>query len=937
MKVKYDLQNDTGDVWLDDTPVFSQVALGTTSSHYFEPAVTFEGGNDCHTRVWVDDVYVYADKMEDSTLTVTSPNGGEHWEAGSTENITWSSTGYIDYVNIEFSADGGVSWEEIAASIPNEGIREWTVPETLSENCLIRIGDMDGTPADVSDGVFSIVEASSVTVTSPNGGESLEVGSSHNITWNTTGMIASIKIQYSIDNGSSWKDIAMSTANNGYCNWNVPDSPSDNCLVRISDHDGEGNASDVSDAVFSIVPASNPTITVISPNGGESWDIGTAHNISWRSTGTVNKVKIEYSPDKGSTWRQIVISTPNDGGFSWQVPAQPSETCLVRISETDGEPADISDAVFTIAAAPRAAITVTSPNGGENLAVGENHEITWTSTGKLGDVTIEYSTDRGNSWKPVAVSTTNDGSYDWTVPNSPSTQCLLRISEIGQDQGASDVSDSGFSIVSPTTPSLTITSPNGGETLTVGSSHPIAWTSTGTIGSIKIECSTDGGNSWEQIIASMTNEGLYNWTVADKPSGNCLIRIGETDGEPSDISDGEFSILPPPSITVISPNGGENWEVFSSRDITWTSSGTIDKVKIEYSTDMGTFWTTIVTCIDNSGSYTWTIPDTPSNQCRIRISDCSTDEGPSDTSDSEFSIVLSTTPTLVVTFPNGGEKLTVGSLHEITWTSTGTIGNIKIEYSMDGGNSWAEIIASMANDGSYDWEVPDTPSENCLIRVSETDGEPVDVTDTAFSIVSPSTASITVIAPNGGETLAAGSSYTITWTSTGSIENVIIEYSNDEGASWRDIVTAAINDGSYEWIVPDDSSVNCLVRISGSDLDSEPTDVSDTVFEITTEPVSSITVTAPNGGEGLMIDSTYEITWHSTDTINLVDIEYSKDNGSNWIIIAVSFPNNNNGSYNWTVPNTPSDKCLIRVRANDSDKGPWDVSDATFSIIPGQI
>ena len=106
----------------------------------------------------------------------------------------------------------------------------------------------------------------------------------------------------------------------------------------------------------------------------------------------------------------------------------------------------------------------------------------------------------------------------------------------------------------------------------------------------------------------------------------------------------------------------------------------------------------------------------------------------------------------------------------------------------------------------------------------------------------------------------------ITWTSTGNIENVIIEYSNNQGDSWRDIVMTTINDGSYEWIVPDDSSANCLVRISGSDLDSEPSDISDSVFEITMEPVSSITVTAPNGGEGLIIDSAYEITWQSTGT-----------------------------------------------------------------------
>ena len=36
---------------------------------------------------------------------------------------------------------------------------------------------------------------------------------------------------------------------------------------------------DTSDAVFSIVAV--PAITVTSPNGGESWEVGSVHNIAW--------------------------------------------------------------------------------------------------------------------------------------------------------------------------------------------------------------------------------------------------------------------------------------------------------------------------------------------------------------------------------------------------------------------------------------------------------------------------------------------------------------------------------------------------------------------------------------------------------------------------------------------------------------------------------
>jgi len=95
-------------------------------------------------------------------------------------------------------------------------------------------------------------------------------------------------------------------------------------------------------------------------------------------------------------------------------------------------------------------ITVTSPNGGESWYTGTNHDITWTTTGTVGDVKIEYSTNNGDSYQYVTSSTTNDGTFSWTVPNTPSSQCLVRISE-ASDGSPSDTSDSVFSIVSSIT------------------------------------------------------------------------------------------------------------------------------------------------------------------------------------------------------------------------------------------------------------------------------------------------------------------------------------------------------------------------------------------------------------------------------------------------------------------------------------------------------
>jgi hypothetical protein len=90
---------------------------------------------------------------------------------------------------------------------------------------------------------------------------------------------------------------------------------------------------------------------------------------------------------------------------------------------------------------------------------------------------------------------------------------------------------------------------------------------------------------------------------------------------------------------------------------------------------------------------------------------------------------------ITATTPNGGENWPVGSSRVITWTSSGTSGNVHIEYSTNNGTSWTDVIASTPDDGTHSWTIPNATSTNCLVRVSDTDGNPVDVSNAVFSII----------------------------------------------------------------------------------------------------------------------------------------------------------------------------------------------------------
>ncbi|OYT14669.1 MAG: hypothetical protein B7C24_17110 [Bacteroidetes bacterium 4572_77] len=82
-----------------------------------------------------------------------------------------------------------------------------------------------------------------------------------------------------------------------------------------------------------------------------------------------------------------------------------------------------------------------------------------------------------------------------------------------------------------------------------------------------------------------------------------------------------------------------------------------------------------------------------------------------------------TEPTIELIFPNGGEELVVGSDTSITWQGLSVNDNITIQYSTDQGANWLSVKES-ANNLNYIWKsIPATTSDNCLVKIKQTNEE----------------------------------------------------------------------------------------------------------------------------------------------------------------------------------------------------------------------
>src|SRR5207253_3043470 len=211
----------------------------------------------------------------------------------------------------------------------------------------------------------------------------------------------------------------------------------------------------------------------------------------------------------------IIASTPNTGTFGWTVPNNISTTVRVRVSDVSNSDAfATSNTNFKI----RGAFTLTAPNGGEVWTVGESRTITWTTTGTIPNVKLEYSKDNFTTPILIAASTTNTGSFAWTVPNDISATVKVRVADAA-DSTVNDVSDANFKIMA----AFAVSSPNGGEIWTVGATQAITWTTSGTVANVKLEFSKDNFATVTVIAASAPNTGTYSWIIPDAISATVKV------------------------------------------------------------------------------------------------------------------------------------------------------------------------------------------------------------------------------------------------------------------------------------------------------------------------------------------------------------------------------------------------------------------------------
>ncbi|MBN1504966.1 MAG: M6 family metalloprotease domain-containing protein [Candidatus Eisenbacteria bacterium] len=185
---------------------------------------------------------------------------------------------------------------------------------------------------------------------------------------------------YQMELGTSsgyWQDFYSSAT--GKTAFNAASSPNSSSYYNHYSCAGLMAATNISEVSQNITldltpDAIAPTVSVVKPNGGETFYFSTQDTIRWTAGDNlgVDHIDIYYSTDGGSTFPYTVSTgEANDGWYLWTIPATASTTCKVKVVAYDAaqNPAeDVSDATFTIRATP--AVPALSPLCVVALAVG---------------------------------------------------------------------------------------------------------------------------------------------------------------------------------------------------------------------------------------------------------------------------------------------------------------------------------------------------------------------------------------------------------------------------------------------------------------------------------------------------------------------------------------------------------------------------------------
>ncbi len=418
---------------------------------------------------------------------------------------------------------------------------------------------------------------------------------------------------------------------------------------------------------------------------GESGTIlkTTTGGVDWfiQTSGITNTIRSLFFLDENNGWAcgdEGAILVTSNGGTTWTSQTSPytSQYNSIRFATTT-----------TGWVVGNGNVLLKTTNGGLNWTQQPNQGISmWgldIQSTTTGWITGGFNSQQGS---PTLLKTTNGST--WTFQNNSGVNSFISFNDIRFMDVNNGWLLGGNGIIRHTNDggATTWTAQNSGtqfELLGIDFLNTSVGYACGRQG--VIIATSNGGNTWAGQSTSMTAGTIWELDMIDDTTGFAIGDSGVL----------KYNVYTPTQpIDLLQPNiGGDIFQVGTKRYIIWQAQAGISNVKLQYSTTGSTGpWTTIIaSTLAALGSYSWTIPNTTSVNCYIRISNTA--------NDNEYEI--SDAPFYILNTPYGIDYSVLTSAQvtitppqiTIHWVSDENALSYSIDRKLPADTSWSNLIS----------------------------------------------------------------------------------------------------------------------------------------------------------------------------------------------------------------------------------------------------
>ena len=460
-----------------------------------------------------------------------------------------------------------------------------------------------------------------------------------------------------------------------------------------------------------------------------------------------------------------------------------------------------------------------------------------------------------------------------------------------------------ITILVDTVPTVTITAPTDGHSITSGTSVTFTGTASDTLDGT-ISGSLDWYSSRDGSIQS--NSASFNTTSLSTGTHTITANVTDTDGNVGSASISvQIVSADVPTVTITAPANNHKVTVGTSVTFTGTASDTVDGT---ISGSLNWYSSRDGSIQSNSASFSTTSLSTGTHTITANVTDTDGNVGSSTVS---VTILADTVPTVTITAPANNHQATLGSSVTFTGTASDTLDGT-ISDSLDW---YSSIDGSIANDTtSIITNSLSTGTHTITANVTDTDGN-VGSSTVSVTILADTAPTVTITAPADNSQVTVGSSVTFTGNATdtldGTISGSLNWYSSRDGS-------IANNTASFSTTSLSTGTHTITANVTDTDGNVGSSTIS---VQIVSANVPTVTITAPANNHQATVGTSVTFTGTASDTLD------GTISGSlNWYSSRDGSIANNTASFSTTSLSTGTHTITANVTDTDGNTGSNSVS-----------